>query len=1025
MATKLYFHSASSDATGTLPSSAQSSLLFDQNVDAQSVNRSMDTNIGVSQSSLSLTSSGGTTLKNYYFTKFISDPLNQTSIAANTWSYNFAASETGATANFPCSGTNVVYVCLYVWRPSTGTKIATILDGNSVSGYVEPSSVASEKVMTGTFTGAAATIAVGDVLVFEVWFQVTQAAPQVAIDQFYYDGTTESITANQTVSSHAAYISTPGTLDFSAPLTRVLQHNTLKYDIKKRVIQADTLKYNLRKTVTHSNTLLYSISILLRVVHSNTLLYHLRQQVKHSNTLIYYIYGTFFRISRANILLFNRRQRVINSDTLVYSILKLIKRPNSLRYSFYKQIKHANTLKYTIQSATTRVFHSNTLVYNIRKRVIQSDTLQYNILRRVLGHRTINYNLRKRVLHNNRFLYTIIQRTKHRITLLYNLLQTGVSAPGDFFPPDFLASDYLLEAGGKDAGATTQTPQYYLPHRPRVTIYNPDGVTVLAQFDAFAPNSTTIPVYDLDVNIGLGTAGTCDVYIHDTNNIINRNNIGLFTKIKIESGKFSNDYQDIHWFYVRNVEGLRTETGVFDYHLLGYGVRIRANERITNFIKSAAVSTFGTSNQIVNDPKMQANNLAKYLWTSVEHLPFQGPLENFDVSGISDDVVDVLPNINAPLTEFGALMDMICQYSGAIWYIDAKQRIVLKYPGTTDSGLTVKSGELELSTDLAANTSFIMSKLAFQTSSDIGKGYANTYFGTSQNTSADASQTKSGGSTSLHDIDITTQFPPGSTGIKDLSLLLSKTGMQGVTGFVNGRIVVDLAGLPIGPTAATFQINLSDINESATAIYKANLSIVNNAIPTGAPLWIILYKSDLFTDENNTVLWYNDGDVTTPNRLSAYRPIPIDSERNQANPDGWVVSSNGPKFVFAAFDRSVISVAATNPDAREKYLPIEAIYSPQWAVDSASLSKIMVATLNFSIRPKVTFDAIKCTVPDTLPQFGDVFTLVDALSGLNIKPIIQGIHYHWSSDSSGTNPLGTNFMEIIPLTYIDIGQGGL
>ena len=130
--TRLYFHAATS-ALSNLPTTEQSSLTSIKDVDAQSVNRTMNTTIGTSQASLALTSNATTSLQRYYFTRFVSETLTGvSSITAQTWTYNFAASEPtgGALANYPIATTGPVRVVCYVWRPGTG-KVGDILDGNS------------------------------------------------------------------------------------------------------------------------------------------------------------------------------------------------------------------------------------------------------------------------------------------------------------------------------------------------------------------------------------------------------------------------------------------------------------------------------------------------------------------------------------------------------------------------------------------------------------------------------------------------------------------------------------------------------------------------------------------------------------------------------------------------------------------------------------------------------------------------------------------------------------------------------
>jgi hypothetical protein len=210
--TRFYFHNVA-NATSGLPTTEQSTLTVGQSAEggtASALNKTMNTTIGTGQLSLAMTISG-TVAKNCYYTRFVSVPLFQTSIAANTWTYNFAAAEGSTFLNFPVSGTNQpVRVNCYVWRPSTSTKIGTILDGNTASTVTEGTNNQIRSQQT-TFAGAAvSSMQNGDVVILEVWFIVT---PQVSFAAtFYYDGTTVNTTAGSTVTNHASFLETPETL---------------------------------------------------------------------------------------------------------------------------------------------------------------------------------------------------------------------------------------------------------------------------------------------------------------------------------------------------------------------------------------------------------------------------------------------------------------------------------------------------------------------------------------------------------------------------------------------------------------------------------------------------------------------------------------------------------------------------------------------------------------------------------------------------------------------------------------------
>lgn len=219
MATKLYLHRTEITTPATLPSTEQSSLTPDANLfdnEDGSENRLMNTTISVAaQTTLQNTQTGDTNAHNYYVARWVSPQLNQTSVAANTWTVEMGIKEANANANFPRSGAGANRICAYVWKPSNGTKYGNILDGNTAADGEEATT--SQTVSTFTFTGAAvSSLTAGDaVIVFELWAIVTQGTATARIVNVYYDGTTEASTTNE-----AAWISTPETIAFTQFITR-------------------------------------------------------------------------------------------------------------------------------------------------------------------------------------------------------------------------------------------------------------------------------------------------------------------------------------------------------------------------------------------------------------------------------------------------------------------------------------------------------------------------------------------------------------------------------------------------------------------------------------------------------------------------------------------------------------------------------------------------------------------------------------------------------------------------------------
>lgn len=272
MVTRLYLHTAASGVSGTLPSTEQSSLTADYNADAQTVNRSMDTTIGTSVATVTraaITVAG--VAKNYYWTKFISPKLNQTSVSANTWTYAFATSQDQAGNEFPVNvDQNPVRVNCYLWKPSNGTKYGTILDGNTASTVNRPAAGSVGIGEVTTFSGSAvSSLTANDaVIVFEVWYVITPSGGGGGGNNvFYYDGT-NSISDYSANASAASYIETPETITFSgggpSNIVRALTTETINIaETVARVKNPGSQQNIVRSVATQTLTIGESLNVIV------------------------------------------------------------------------------------------------------------------------------------------------------------------------------------------------------------------------------------------------------------------------------------------------------------------------------------------------------------------------------------------------------------------------------------------------------------------------------------------------------------------------------------------------------------------------------------------------------------------------------------------------------------------------------------------------------------------------------------------------------------------------------------------
>lgn len=201
MATKLYFHDATNDLSGTFPSGEQSSSVPDATASGATTLRKMDTNIGAGQATSSLSSAAQTSAQNGFQRFFCSKPLNgDQTIGSSNFTINMAGGESNGQANFNRLGINI-----YIWRPSTGALVGTIFDSLDFSA-TEPG---SENVVTHKSLSPSASVNAldGDVIIVEIFSATSGQGMSTSYTiSIFYDGTTENTTEGASVSNHASFI---------------------------------------------------------------------------------------------------------------------------------------------------------------------------------------------------------------------------------------------------------------------------------------------------------------------------------------------------------------------------------------------------------------------------------------------------------------------------------------------------------------------------------------------------------------------------------------------------------------------------------------------------------------------------------------------------------------------------------------------------------------------------------------------------------------------------------------------------
>jgi len=125
-------------------------------------------------------------------------------LPTGVWTIQGGASESNTASNMLPWG-----AVIKVWRPSTGTTVATLLDDPQLG--VPANEPGTTETNISSSTGSISGVAVneGDILVAELWAENTQGSTTDRTNTIFYDGTTEGSTT-----SNAVFLRAPGIITF-------------------------------------------------------------------------------------------------------------------------------------------------------------------------------------------------------------------------------------------------------------------------------------------------------------------------------------------------------------------------------------------------------------------------------------------------------------------------------------------------------------------------------------------------------------------------------------------------------------------------------------------------------------------------------------------------------------------------------------------------------------------------------------------------------------------------------------------
>jgi hypothetical protein len=545
----------------------------------------------------------------------------------------------------------------------------------------------------------------------------------------------------------------------------------------------------------------------------------------------------------------------------------------------------------------------------------------------------------------------------------------------------------------------------------------------LVYYDSFdAENNDTqknnIRLRICDIQNSDAEAGVFAFTFEDVERHIDLHHIGHNNIVIIQGKKLREDnWQNMMYGICRKDE--QVLYGAVGHNIIfsGFGTGIIANETVLDFKRIATRSDIGSTAPFRDDPRMYSSQLTKDVFEAHDVYPEKITSKNktlkdrgnFDLSGIDMSLTEFIPGMTASLVVASRVLNDIAALVGADWYVDENNIVRHVFLSNKPTGVTFKN--IPHYNDNKEKVSYLMSNLTIKRSCYVSDGFANKLW--ANVAVVDVQKTGGsgrGGSQPLFDIDVAQQLPAGII-LKDIALLLQRNGAgtsspNSIT-TLHGHIVKDASNTPTGRLVCHFDIPLQQISaDRPTAVFIPNLTISPGVtIGTTEKLWIILY--DRGNNLTNTILWFKGNDNTS--RVAKREP-----QDNLQSNDGWAVLENQNTLAYAAFNRTIQRVSASDPYSIKQCGLVEKVVSVPLANDPATVDKYLHQMLLVTAKPKLEFDVSLASIPNELlrPRTAAVIE-ENRISMANNKamPIfLSSVDYQFDASNSG---VGTRFATVV------------
>lgn len=567
------------------------------------------------------------------------------------------------------------------------------------------------------------------------------------------------------------------------------------------------------------------------------------------------------------------------------------------------------------------------------------------------------------------------------------------------------------KAGYTQAGYTAEDFDAYWTDinmnvwRPRIQIFDhQDNAVLLHEYNSFKSDNDLI-VEGITTSEQLATAGTFSFKIRDNERTIDRTKVGNACKVLISIAKNSyGPWRNISSGFVEQMKVQRDKLNGLRYSFGGYGSGIIIQETLTNFKKTATRLSLGSAEADPNDHTMQVKNLMKSLLSDTDHLISSltsiQEKGNFDLSLISEDLDTFIPLISIKDQPVASGMNFLSERDGSIWGVNAYDQVWAWYPGSSHSGVIVKTFKpSEKLLDRNYSPSYFFGPWDYTVPIDQDSfgnvliSYAGTPSKAGSNSTVIGSTMGTGGGgnpsgTPLGTTEVAQQINVTTPGISKISVMLQKIGPL-KSKFVNGVIYGDIAGQDrpnLNNIYATFQLDISRLVIGVpTPVFSTQVSRIGFLLP-GTKCWISLQYVGPRNDAE-TVMWLHSGNQTiaTENTGLKYGTRDVAASTTTAitgeGPVPFTIASDRI-YTFATFYDTKTKVIVRDPVSILRYGEVERFIDVSWTTDFKTINDLLFLMLNTTAKPSMNYNVEKVSIPDSPFQAGKLVTTIDDISGI-------------------------------------------